>query len=848
MMFNFILPLAIICILLKIISIEKYFTNQKIKKFIILSNTIMPIIPFLSLCYLFITNNENYLYVATHGSEDLPIRFRISAVWAAREGPLLLWAACCAIISLVNEIFPQKSESWKLSTKILDCFTFCLLLIAISLDPFELKPENSLIISSGLNPLLQTNLMVIHPPLIFAFYSTCVWVGCLTISKMVKNYEFWTINEYLEEIRIPAIISFAIGSLGIGLGGFWAYTVLDWGGYWAWDPVETASILPWISIMILLHLRLRKTKIKKEWAILAGISPLWFSLLATLVTRAGGVWAGSVHSFVVDSDSLVDANLWERLLILKSDDIAGIEIMTYLFILTSLFGVFTGTLLNQKLAELFTNEDRAHDKFFLMIFITILIGPSLVFFGIYNSNIWEKIPVVIPLLICGILPILFPIFNQKQLISNLNFENFTKGENPLRILMFLGMTILIIWIGDIILGSILFVSVLFSICNKKLEDGWPWILSSILILLFSSWSNLIEIREAGIGILLLSIPWILMTPNDEEINKPLKLSSVILWSPIVVSSSYLILTWIILLSSIDGPRFEAHELFGAPILLLILASLTAYSLQKKMENRTLIALLIFISIISLIFAWILGDKLPSDSGNNLGGPIIRGHVVWLLAPMALMALPALISLIYPLIKKLPKKSSKINSIKMISAHLIHLGIVVLILGHLFATTSIDRSDLSHQVTLIKDQPTTYGSYEYTFEDIIILNKTNSEFKERFDIGDGYIGTIINISDGDKSTIVEPGVLRFDMPFETFPRSEVDRAVKFHGDIVVIFDLTQSQAMENMQSGELNNLEQIRVTIYDLPGSHFVWIGWMLTLVGSVPLMMTSTNKIDPLDS
>ena len=106
-----------------------------------------------------------------------------------------MWAACCAIISLVNEIFPQKSESWKLSTKILDCFTLCLLLIAISLDPFELKPENSLIISSGLNPLLQTNLMVIHPPLIFAFYSTCVWVGCLTISKMVKNYEIWKINE-----------------------------------------------------------------------------------------------------------------------------------------------------------------------------------------------------------------------------------------------------------------------------------------------------------------------------------------------------------------------------------------------------------------------------------------------------------------------------------------------------------------------------------------------------------------------------------------------------------------------------------------------------------------------------
>ena len=846
-MFNFILPLAIFCISLKIINIEKYFNNALIKKIIKFSGSIMPIIPFLSLCYLFITNNENYEYVARHGSESLPIRFRISAVWAAREGPLLLWAACCSIISLYNVLFPQKKYSWKTSTKILDCFTLCLLLIAISLDPFKLKPENSLIISSGLNPLLQTNLMVIHPPLIFAFYSTCVWVGCLTIPKMVLNYETWTNNEFLEEIRFPATISFALGALGIGLGGFWAYTVLDWGGYWAWDPVETASILPWISIMILLHLRLRKNKLSKEWVILAGISPIWFSLLATLVTRAGGVWAGSVHSFVVNSDSLANTNLWERILILKSDDIAGIEIMTYLFILTALFGIFTGTLLNQKLTELYTAENRTGENFFLSIFLTILIGPMLVFLGLFNADIWENIPIFIPLLICGIIPIITPILKQKEFYSKfLKFENYTKEDNPLRLLMILGMTILIIWMGDVILGSILMASALFATCNKKMEDGWPWIMSSIIILLFSSWSNIIEIYEAGIGILLLSIPWVLMSPNEEE--KTLKLSSIILWSPIIISSIYLLLTWIILLSSIDGPRFEAHELFGAPILLLILVSLTAYSLQKKMENKTLIALLICISIISIIFAWLLGDKLPSDAGNDLGGPIIRGHIVWLLMPMGLMALPALISLIYSGIKNLPKKSSKSNSIKMICAHIIHLGIVILIIGHLFATTSIDRGDLSHQVTLIKDQPTSYGSYEYTFEDVVILNKTNEEFNKRFDVGDGYIGTIISISDGEKSTQIEPGVLRFDMPFETFPRSEVDRAIKFHGDIVVIFDLTQSQAMENMQKGELNNLEQIRVTIYELPGSHFVWFGWALTLLGSIPLLITSNNGRDPFDS
>jgi cytochrome c biogenesis factor len=797
--------------------------------------------PFLALTYLFIINNENYLYVAKYGSEDLPIRFRISAVWAAREGPLLLWAACCSIISFNNRMFSKNNVTWRKSTKILDGFILCLLLIAATLDPFKLTPKNTLIISAGLNPLLQTNLMVIHPPLIFAFYSSCVWIGCLTISHMINDYKLWNSNEFLDEIRIPAIISFGLGALGIGLGGYWAYTVLDWGGYWAWDPVETASLLPWISVMILLHLRLRKNKISKEWFILAGISPVWFSLLATLVTRAGGVWAGSVHSFVVDVDTLGDTNVWERILILKADDIAGIEIMTYLLILTAIFGTYTGSVLNQKFSMNFDDYDSLKERLFIWIFVIILIGPILVFIGIFDANIWNEIPIELPLFICGVLPIIIPItIAKKQIYTQLKKE-------PLRILMLLGMLILTIYIGDIILGCLLIAGVLFSMSYQNLEDGWPWIISTILILLFSSWSNLIGILEAGIGILLLSIPWIIMSQNEDE-DANLKLSSLIYWSPIIISGGYLLLTWLILLSSIDGARFEAHELFGAPLLLLILSGLTAYGLQNKMENDKIISLILGVSIISLIFGWLLGDSLPNDSGEYLAGPITRGHIVWLLMPMTLMALPAISSLIYTAIKNMPKRKNKTHSLKTISAHLIHLGIILLIIGHLFATTSIDRGDLNHQVTLVRNETTTYNSLDYTFEEVVILKKSDLEFKDRFDVGDGYIGTIISIDDGKSITKIEPGVLRFDMPFETFPRSEVDRAVKLHGDIVVIFDLSQSQAMENMQNNDLENLEQIRVTIYDLPGSHLVWIGWLFMLIGSISLICINPRKKDPLHS
>tara|TARA_B100001115_G_scaffold185090_1_gene191511 strand:+ start:9271 stop:11826 length:2556 start_codon:yes stop_codon:yes gene_type:complete len=837
--FKFILPMTIVLVLLRLLGLETKINNIKLKKIIRIISSITPAVPFFCLVFLFITNNDNYRYVATYSSSDLPIRYRISAVWAAREGPLLLWAACCAIVSLIYEIVPKKFDQ-KLSLKILDCFVLCLLLVAFSLNPFRTVPENSLVISAGLNPLLQTNLMIIHPPLIFAFYTSCVWIGCITVSKIIINDIDWKHKEFLEEINKPTLISFFLGTLGIGLGGLWAYVVLDWGGYWAWDPVETASLLPWIAVMTLLHLKLKKNKLSKEWFMLAGISPVWFSILATVVTRAGGVWAGSVHSFVVNSDTLVDTNLWDRLIILKADEIAGIEIMTYLFILVGLFGIYSGTLLNQKILELGNNQDKNNGNIFLIIFSSVLAGPILVFLGVFNKNMWEVIPIGFPLFVCGISPMIVPVVTNKRIIAEQFKLNLMEGDSLMRIIMFVGMIALSLWIGDIILGSFIVISVLFSVSYKNLDEGWPWIIGTIFLLLFGSWSNLIKITEAAIGILILSIPWAMLSSDD---GKKLTLNSVVFWTPIIVSTVYLLLTWVILLSSIDGPRFEAHELFGAPVLFLILCGLSVLGLQGKIERSRLIALVIFVSVASIIFAWFLGDKLPSDSANSLGGPIIRGHVVWLLAPISLIALPALISIIHSTVKKITD-SNRNKIVVSVSAHVIHLGVVILIIGHLFATTLIDRNDLSHQITLIRDDTSSYGSYDYTFEDVITLKKDDLEFKNRFDVGDGYIGTKIRINNsaGD-SVIVEPGVLRFDLPFETFPRSEVDRVAKLHGDIVVIFDLSQSQAMDNMKNQELDDLQQIRVTIYELPGSHLVWLGWVIMLLGSLTIIFTPPRRL-----
>ena len=118
------------------------------------------------------------------------------------------------------------------------------------MNPFRSTPADAFS-RPGLNALLQTDLMVIHPPVVFAYYTLCIGVGVHAISAMLIPGA--PARDRILHLARPALW---VGTLGVGLGGLWAYTVLDWGGYWAWDPVETGSLLPWLALVILLHLRL----------------------------------------------------------------------------------------------------------------------------------------------------------------------------------------------------------------------------------------------------------------------------------------------------------------------------------------------------------------------------------------------------------------------------------------------------------------------------------------------------------------------------------------------------------------------------------------------------------------
>jgi len=168
-----------------------------------------------------------------------------------------------------------------------------------------------------------------------------------------------------------------------------------------------------------------------------------------------------------------------------------------------------------------------------------------------------------------------------------------------------------------------------------------------------------------------------------------------------------------------------------------------------------------------------------------------------------------------------------------AAHIIHLGLILLILGHVSTTVLVERGNTSHRITLVKDDIVAQGAYGYEFTSLTLTD-------DALEVGDGFVGIQINVyqrddaGNWDKIGEVEPGMLRFDN--QNIPRSEVDTLSRWTGDLVFIFDGSQAaNLMQNVQTSSVDNISLVRVTVYDLPHSHFVWVGWVFMLMGSATI-------------
>ena len=245
-----------------------------------------------ALLYAFLTHDFRISYVFGYSSSDLPLFYLISCFWAGQEGSFLLWL----LIGFLLGLFVIKSAKEQ-PAPVLFYFTLVqvfILFMLLKKSPFELLP-NIPTEGRGLNPLLQDPWMVVHPPLVFLGYSALTVPFAFAIAALHKNsYETWYKRAF-------PWVSFSILTLGAGIfvGGFWAYKVLGWGGYWGWDPVENASLVPWLTSLALVHgLILEKVQgsLRKTNLFLAIISFL-LVIYGTFLTRSGVLADFSVHSF-----------------------------------------------------------------------------------------------------------------------------------------------------------------------------------------------------------------------------------------------------------------------------------------------------------------------------------------------------------------------------------------------------------------------------------------------------------------------------------------------------------------------------------------------------------------------
>jgi cytochrome c-type biogenesis protein CcmF len=257
------------------------------------------LISFAILMHAFVVDDFSVKYVANNSNTDLPSIFKMSAVWGAHEGSLLLWGLILALWSVAVSVFSKR-----LPSEVLNHILIILGLISIGFLLFLLLTSNpferlDIVPLQGreLNPLLQDFGLIIHPPMLYMGYVGLAVPFAFVLSSLIRGQLDST---WLRWSRPWTLIAWAFLTFGITLGSWWAYYELGWGGWWFWDPVENASFMPWLVATALVHSLSvsEKRGAFKHWTVLLAIAGFSLSLLGTFLVRSGILT--SVHSFASD--------------------------------------------------------------------------------------------------------------------------------------------------------------------------------------------------------------------------------------------------------------------------------------------------------------------------------------------------------------------------------------------------------------------------------------------------------------------------------------------------------------------------------------------------------------------
>ena len=254
---------------------------------------------FAALAWAFADNDFSVAYVATNSNSALPLAYRLSAIWGAHEGSLLLWVMILAVwttaVTYKSKGLPAGFVARVIAIMGIVSAGFLLFMLFTS-NPFlrQIPPPLD---GSDLNPLLQDPGLIIHPPVLYTGYVGFSVAFSFAVAALLGGH---LDSAWARWVRPWTILAWVFLTFGIALGSWWAYYELGWGGWWFWDPVENASFMPWLLGTALIHslAATEKREVFKNWTVLLAISVFGLSLLGTFLVRSGVLT--SVHAFATD--------------------------------------------------------------------------------------------------------------------------------------------------------------------------------------------------------------------------------------------------------------------------------------------------------------------------------------------------------------------------------------------------------------------------------------------------------------------------------------------------------------------------------------------------------------------
>src|SRR5947208_11213720 len=239
-------------------------------------------------------------YIFHHSNHDLPGPYKFATLWSGQEGSLLFWSLLLATYGLVLRLrYKTDSRLFAHASVIMAAVqVFFLLLLNFAAHPFAVMQGTLPQDGSGLNPLLQYPEMVIHPPMLYLGYVGFTVPFAFALAALIMRYPG---EKWIQITRRWSMVTWGFLTCGVFLGAHWAYSVLGWGGYWGWDPVENASLMPWLTGTAFLHSVMMQEKrgMLKTWNMWLIFSTFMLSIFGTFLTRSGVV--SSVHAFAQSS-------------------------------------------------------------------------------------------------------------------------------------------------------------------------------------------------------------------------------------------------------------------------------------------------------------------------------------------------------------------------------------------------------------------------------------------------------------------------------------------------------------------------------------------------------------------